>query len=302
MNHERPAPSSIRVWSVFGVLAASALFGTTGTALAQVSGEVDPLSAGILRLLIGGIGLLCLSISDLASLRRHPLVVLAGCVGVAVYQLAFFWSTRSTGVAMASVVTIGTSPIASFIIGRLRGRPRPSTSWFVAALVIIGGLTTLVTGGYQSIDVVPRGVLAAILAGTAYAAYTESASILVGRNMKGTTVMAGLFLGAGILTSPALMWTGVDMLTTGRGVAVLLYLALITLTLAYVAFGWSLGHLPPTTVVMLTLLEPVVAAVLSVLVLHQTLSAAGWLGATIVCGGMFIAGASTRVDRTTVSA
>jgi len=302
VNHERSVRSSSRVWSVLGVLVASALFGTTGTALAQVTDDVDPLGAGILRLLVGGLGLACLSGTDLASLRRHPRVLVAGCVGVAVYQLAFFWSTRSTGVAMASVVTIGTSPIASYVIGVRRGRPRPTFSWFVAALVIIVGLTILVTGGYESIDVVPRGVMAAILAGTAYASYTESASILVGRKLNGTTVMAGLFLGAGILTTPALAWTGVDMLTTGRGITVLLYLALITLTVAYVAFGWSLGHLPPTTVVMLTLLEPVVAAVLSVLVLHQSLSAAGWIGATIVCGGMFLAGTSARTDRTTVSA
>jgi DME family drug/metabolite transporter len=228
-------------------------------------------------------------------------VVLIGSIGVAVYQLAFFWSTRSTGVAMASIVTIGASPIASWFIGAARRRPAPPPAWFGAALLIAIGLTVLVTGGYETVEVVPSGVVAAILAGAAYAAYTEAGSILVEGSIPGTAVMAGLFMGAGAITSPLLIWTGIDMLQSTRGVLVLGYLALITLTVAYVAFGWSLSYLTPTFVVMLTLLEPVVAAVLSVVVLHQNLSVTGWLGACVVCIGMFLAGRAARSSRTTVT-
>lgn len=286
---------------MFGVLLASALFGTTGTALAQASTDVDPLSAGVLRLLIGGFGLTLIAWKDLSSIRGRLGPVLVGALGVAVYQLGFFWATRSTGVAMASTVTIGVSPVASWFIGSFRGRPRPPGLWFVAAAVIVVGLILLVTGGYDSLEVVPRGVAAAVLAGIAYASYTESASALVSRSVPTTTVMAALFLGAGLITAPALAWTGVDILHTSRGLIVLGYLGLITLTASYVAFGWSLQYIPPTLVVMLTLLEPVVAAILSVFVLHQNLAPLGWIGAIGVGLGMILAGRSARRATTTVS-
>lgn len=201
---------------------------------------------------------------------------------------------------MASVVTIGVSPLASWLIGSFRGRPRPPRIWFVATLAILVGLVLLVTGGYESLSVVPRGVAAAAIAGIAYATYTESASILVGRGVPTTTVMASLFLGAGMLTSPALLWTGIDLLESSRGLIVLGYLGLVTLTISYVAFGWSLQHIPPTLVVMLTLLEPVVAALCSVFVLHENLAPLGWTGAVIVGSGMVLAGRSARGSTTTV--
>jgi len=285
---------------VLGVLLASALFGTTGTALAKASSEVDPLGAGVLRLLVGGAGLAIVARPAVTFARTHRRVVLLGAVGVAVYQLGFFWATRRTGVAMASVVTIGASPLASWLIGTVRGRPRPPRVWFVAAVAIVVGLVLLVTGGYDSLSVVPSGVVVAVLAGAAYASYTESASILIGHGVPTTTVMASLFLGAGILTSPALLWTGIDLLESPRGLVVLGYLGLVTLTISYVAFGWSLRHIPPTLVVMLTLLEPVVAALCSVLILHETLAPLGWVGATVVGAGMVFAGRSARSSTTTV--
>ena len=300
MSHERSGSRSSTRAAVLGVLLASALFGTTGTALAQASADVDPLGAGILRLVLGGAGLAVLARTSLTTVRGRGREVLLGAVGVAVYQLGFFWATRRTGVAMASVVTIGVSPLASWLIGTVRGRPQPPRIWFGAAIGILVGLVLLVTGGYDSLSVVPTGVMAAVLAGVAYAAYTESASILVDRGIPTTAVMTSLFLGAGLLTSPALLWTGIDILQSTRGLIVLGYLGLVTLTISYVAFGWSLQHIPPTLVVMLTLLEPVVAALCSVLVLHENLAPLGWVGAAVVGLGMILAGRSARGSTTTV--
>lgn len=60
------------------------------------------------------------------------------------------------------------------------------------------------------------------------------------------------------------------------------------------SFGWGLRHLPPTTVVMLTMVEPVMAAVLATVVLSERLSTTGWLGAALVVTGMPIVARSTR--------
>ena len=75
---------------------------------------------------------------------------------------------------------------------------------------------------------------------------------------------------------------------------VMAWLAFITLTLAYVAFGWGLRTLAPTTVVMLTLLEPAVAATLAVIFLDETLSGSAWLGAGLVVAAMPMVALSAR--------
>lgn len=280
--------------AVVAVVGAAALFGTVGTALAKAPEGFDPLAAGVLRLLVGGLGLVFLARRTLGALRRSRRVLAVGAFTVAIYQLGFFSATRSTGVAVATLVTIGVSPIASRIVGAIRRRPAPNRSWYVASSVVLGGLVLLVAFGSAEVEIDAGGVLAAVLAGSAYAAYTESAAVMIDRGIPPTTALAGMFFVAGIVTAPLLVWRGIDLLQSGRGLVVLGYLGLVTLTVAYVSFGWGLRHLPPTTVVMLTMVEPVMAAVLATVVLSERLSLVGWLGAALVVAGMPIVARSSR--------
>lgn len=280
--------------AVAAVVGAAALFGTVGTALAKAPQGFDPLAAGVLRLLVGGLGLVLLARRTLVALRPELRVLVVGAITVATYQLGFFSATRSTGVAVATLVTIGVSPIASRVVGAIRRRPAPNGSWYVAASVVLSGLVLLVAFGSAAVEIDAGGVLAALLAGSAYAAYTESAAVMIEHGVPPTTALAGMFFVAGLVTAPLLIWRGIDLLHSGRGVVVLAYLGLITLTVAYVSFGWGLRHLPPTTVVMLTMVEPVMAAVLATVVLSERLSTTGWLGAALVVTGMPIVARSTR--------
>jgi DME family drug/metabolite transporter len=54
-------------------------------------------------------------------------------------------------------------------------------------------------------------------------------------------------------------------------------------------YGRGLRRLPTPTVVTLTLAEPVTAAVLSVVVLRESLGIAGWFGVGAVVAGLFVA-------------
>lgn len=291
MNAERP---NERTTSLALVVFSAALFGTTGTALAQVPGSVDPLSAGTLRLIVGG-GLLALvARRHVASLRGQARVLAVGALGVAVYQLGFFWAVTDTGVAAGTLVTIGVSPIASRMIGALVKRPAPSRSWYVAATILIVGLSVMILGGYDDVELSTAGVLVALVAGTSFAVYTECGARALARGASPDATMAALFFGAGLLTAPLLPWRGVGILETGRGLVVLGHLAFVTLTLAYMAFGRGLRRLPPTIVTTLTIVEPVVATALSYLVLHEEFSAVGWVGAATVVMGLPLVGWSTR--------
>lgn len=288
------------------VLAAAALFGTTGTALAKGPYGIDSVSAGTLRLLIGGTSL-CLISSRALSTHARTLVfrevalILLGGFAVACYQIGFFWATQSTGVALATVVTIGSSPLVARTIGVVRSRPAPFRWWGVSAVVVILGLVILVAGSATSrggVDVDPLGVLCATVAGASYACYTEVGSELMVRGWSSTPSMAAMFFSAGVITAPLLLIRDVSWVVSASGSIVILYLSLVTLTVAYIWFGWGLRSLSPTTVVTLTMAEPVIASILAVVVLDESLSGTAWIGLAMVLIGLSIVGLGTRSEAT----
>lgn len=291
---------------IVAVLLAATLFGTTGTALALGPEDTGAVSAGIMRLLIGGLGLVLVALVtgsrlDPSSRTRRALAL--GALTVASYQLCFFFATTSTGVALATVVTIGSSPLAARIIGGARRRPSPESWWFAAAVLLVVGLALLVIGNGDAATFSTVGVLAAVVAGVSYAAYTECGAVGLAAGSDSTATMAAMFFGAGCLTSPLLLFQDLSWLGSASGLTMILYLSIVTLTLSYVWFGWGLRHLPPTSVVMLTMFEPVIAAVLAIAVLDETLSAVSWTGIAIVVAGLVIVGrGSGRSSAATVVA
>jgi DME family drug/metabolite transporter len=292
------SPRVPSTWNaVLAVLAAASLFGTTGTALSKGPVGTDPWAAASLRLCLGGTLLVILSHRHLRDIRSHARWVTLGALGVAGYQTMFFASTERTGVAVAALTTIGTSPLASRVIGAIRRRPPPDPLWWLAAVVLGAGLVLQFAGGGTS-DVEVLGVAFAVVAGISYAVYAEAGSVLIVRGVQSTASMAAIFAGGAVLTLPILLVADLHWVVEARGALMITYQGVITLTLAYVAFGWGLRRLVPSVVVMLTILEPAIASVLAVLVLDESLSAVSWVGAGLILAGLPIAGLSA--SRSTV--
>lgn len=279
------------------VLLAATLFGTTGTALALGPNGMGAISAGILRLLIGGLGLIVVALltnSPFKTLRPSQGVIFLGALAVAAYQLCFFYATTSTGVALATVVTIGSSPLAARGIGALRRRPSPGSWWAVSAGLLLVGLVLLVLGSGGEASFSLGGIATALIAGISYAAYTECGSMSLATGSSPTSTMAAMFFGGGILASPLLISQDLNWLGDPSGLFTIAYLSLVTLSLAYVWFGWGLKHLPPTSVVMLTMFEPVVAAVLAIVILDEELTLLAWIGIVVVLIGLSVVGRASR--------
>ena len=283
------------------ILGAATLFGTTGTVLANGPLGVDPVSAVVVRLLVGGAGLAIFSYRHFRQVLGQFWLTGLGAVGVGAYQLCFFYSTRHAGVAVATVITIGSSPLFARLIGALRHRPPPHRLWYLAALILSVGLAFLSSAQDADSQVELVGVISALVAGLSYAIYTECAAVLIDQKLDSTAVMGVLFLSAGILTSPFLLFRPVSWIATQRGVVMIVYLGIVTLSLAYVAFGKGLKKLVPTTVVMLTLLEPVVATLLAYFVLHEKVSGPTWFGTVLVLVGLPIIAISVQRPTTVKS-
>jgi drug/metabolite transporter, DME family len=278
------------------VLAAAVLFGTTGTAQALGPDATSPLAVGAVRLAVGGLALLAVlpvlggRPRDALALWRTPVGLLAG-VCTAAYQLCFFAGVARAGVALGTLVTIGSGPVFAGLLAWWLLRDRPARSWVLATGCCLLGLALLSLTGLGDVGA-PLGVLLALASGAAYAAYTVAAKRLIGSGAPSTTVMASAFGLGGLLLVPVLLTSPLAWLATPGGLALAAYLGLVTTTLAYVLFGRGLAVLSAGPVTTLVLAEPLVATALGVGLLGERLTAAGTAGALLVLAGLALQGAA----------
>lgn len=224
---------------------------------------------------------------------RAGLVLAAIAVGG--YQLCFFTAVRETGVAIGTVVAIGSAPVCTGILSRLTGGPPPSRTWLLATAAAVAGCTVLVAGGRAS-GASPAGVALALAAGLCYSIYAVAAARLISGGHPERAVMGLLFGGAAVLLAPVLAETSPGWVVTGRGIAVVGYLGVVTTAVAYLLYGRGLRTVPAPAAVTLGLAEPVVAALLGVVVLGERLSATA-IGGVALVGVALVALAAGRPAR-----
>ena len=268
------------------ILAAGALWGTTGTALALAPPGATPAAVGAVRLALGGAGLLAVALlrGELRQAARLPQrAVVIAAVAVAAYQVCFFKGVSLTGVALGTVVGIGSSPVWAGLLAWLTGAGRPSLRWVLATGLAVPGLILLIAGG-RSLQVNLPGAMLALAAGACYAIYASASKRLL-ESASPDAVMAVVFGLAALLLSPILLQSDVGWVGTPRGAAVALHLGLLATTLAYLLFARGLRSLPAPTAVTLSLAEPLTAAGLGLLVLQERLTLTALLG-----GGLLLAG------------
>jgi DME family drug/metabolite transporter len=267
------------------------LFGTTGTARALGSGGASPLAVGALRIALGGLVLVGLAAATRAPLRRCldrgvRGAALVGVAAVAAYQLSFFAAVTLTGVAVGTLVTIGSAPVLAGLLGIVAGE-RPTRAWALATVLAIAGCVLLLIPSGQT-DLHVAGTLLALVAGASYAALTVAGRRLMLHTNSPDAVMAVFFGGGALLLLPLLAVQDLHPLANWRGAAMVLWLGLVTTALAYWLFARGLARLSAATATTLDLAEPLMAALLGVVLLSERLSPQGVLGAGLIAGGLLL--------------
>jgi drug/metabolite transporter, DME family len=270
------------------VLFAALCFGTTGTAQA-LGPDASPLTVGAVRIAVGAA--LLVAVQRLVA-REHagrwargPLLVAA--LGVAAYQLCFFAAVKDTGVAVGTVVALGSAPALAGAGAWLLDRRAPGRAWAIATALASAGVALLALGGGGS-EVSPPGVLLAVGAGGSYAAFTLASKRLLDAGHGVEPVMAATFGFGAVLLVPVLLVGDLSWLGSAGGVAMALWLGAIPTALAYLLFARGLRHLPANEVATLTLAEPVTAAALGAIVLGERPGAVAVAGIVLVLAGLAV--------------
>ncbi|MFM8999781.1 MAG: DMT family transporter [Actinomycetota bacterium] len=288
--------------AVLEVLASATLFGTTGTSASFAPAAASTTAIGAARLVVGGLGLVVVLPllggvrAQVARLLRTP-VGLAAAASTALYQLTFFAAIARTGVAIGTLVAIGSGPVLAGLISWTLLGERPTAAWWTSTAICIVGLTLLAIDGIGNAEGDLAGVVLALGAGASFAAYTVSAKRLMVRGAAPAESMATAFGGGAALLLPVLLVAGTGWLADARGAAIVLWLGLGTVSAAYVLFGRGLRVLPAGPVATLVLAEPLVATILGAVVLGERLGTSSWIGAALVAVGLAMQARASAGDR-----
>ena len=271
------------------VLGAALLWGTTGTAQAFAPVGFDSKVIGALRLLIGGVALLLLAIKrkELGRFKDwQPFPVILAAAFTATYQLCFFSAVAKTGVAVGTIVGIGSAPIAGGLLGLVFRGERPGRRWFIATVLAIIGCALLSLSG-KDIAVDPIGIFLALGAGASYAAYTLMIKGLLGKHSP-NAVMAVVVSLSALLVLPTLWHVDLDWLLQPRTIGVALHLGLATMALSYWLFARGLQSVQVATATTLSLAEPMTAATLGIVVLGEQLNLQAFFGIGLILIGLVV--------------
>jgi len=275
--------------SVLLVLVAAGLWGTTGTAAFWLGTEVSPLAIGAATMGFGGV-ILALTGGRRTVTTFHDrnarVWLVVGALGAIVYPLTFYWAMSLAGIAVGNVIALGLGPITVALLEWIVGRSRPHTVWWLSSGVAVVGVWLISSAevelGEGRMGNLPLGVVLATIAGVSYGAFTYAFGRLIdlGHSPRG---VVGAVFGAG---SPVLLfvvvWLGAGLFSSAQNISLVAYLVLGPMVLAYLAFSKALVMLRSSTVATVALMEPVIAALLAVLVIGEKLGPLAVLGGFLV--------------------
>ncbi len=283
------------------ITAAAVLWGTSGV-IAQLvhrSTGMGPLEISFWRLAVSAVTMLLIAVPGfrhvVRAARRDPWALTAAGVALAAYQGLYFLSVTTAGVNIATMVSLGTAPVVAALWEAFRRRRLPGVRATAVITVAVVGLV-LVAGGHGADAAGPNptlGVVAALGSGVIY-----GGSAILGRHLAQHTPAIAMttltsVVGAACL-APFAVVSGSQLVPAGAPVSVpvawagIAVMGVFATAVAYILFNRGLQATESSVAAVLTLIEPLTAAVLAVTVLSEPLGAPTVVGATLLLGSVAV--------------
>jgi DME family drug/metabolite transporter len=227
--------------------------------------------------------------------ERWARVIVIG-IGLAIYQTAYFAAVQYSGLAVATIVTLGLGPILMAIGSHLTMNERIGLSGALIIFFAILGLGLLTSGGDVGTSSL-LGLAFAFLSSVCYASVTLITRAMGrrGRTDQFNVTLFGIIVGTVCLLPFALL-EGLLPLSGNflHSFVLLSYLGLVPTAVAYILFNTGLSSIRATTASVIVLVEPVTAAVIAVLFLGEKLAPLAMLGMIVLMVSVVVLALSER--------
>jgi DME family drug/metabolite transporter len=275
------------------VILAGILYGTAGTAAALGPSSATPLAIGGLRLMSGALVLFLIlpvigaSWRGLPQLFRKPTIWVMA-LGAAAYQPFFFSAVDRSGVALSTLVAVGAGPIFTGLLGWLILKSRPAPLWVGATALAIFGLLLRSWGEVDFSETL--GLVFALGAGLSSAAYVVAAKVELNRGGHFVAMPTAAYLIGSVMLLPFVLTQPLAWVGTLSGIALIVYLGVVTMAVANVSQVRGMKGMPPGPAATLLLADPLTATILGMLILDETITTIGVFGMILVLTGLLLQG------------
>ncbi|WP_257346850.1 DMT family transporter [Pseudalkalibacillus decolorationis] len=274
------------------IISGATLWGISGPMVQWLFHHTSMISSDylIVRLFVAGIfllGFLSLKKQNVFAIWRHPRhwiqLVIFAVLGMLGAQYAFIESVRISNAVTATLFQF-IGPVLITIYVAIQTKKLPTSMQFIAIVTALSGIFFLITNGtVANIVLSKQAVFLGILTAIGFAFYTLHPASLIKK--WGTT----LIIGWGMLLAGIVLYVTDHQFSFDHLVSTLtfdtfsmLMLIILSGTLSFVLYIGSLKYLSATETSLLSSIEPLVAAFLSITWLNES------FGVYQLLGGAFI--------------
>ena len=251
--------------------------------------EVTPATLVFARTAIAALVLLPIAIArgDLrAVLRRWRWVVAFAVVEIAVPWLLLGSAEQHISSSLAGLLVAGVPLVGGVIAVTTGGADRLARSAVLGLLVGLAGVVAIVGGDFEASD-----ATALLQVGIVVVGYAVGPAILSRRlgGLPSVGVMALSLSFCAVVYAPIAVLQRPAAIPSANVLASVATLAIVCTAAAFILFAALIAEIGPVRATVITYVNPAVAAVLGVLVLHETFTAGMAVGFGLVILGSTLA-------------
>ncbi|MBL4930391.1 DMT family transporter [Clostridium paridis] len=279
-----------RTKGIILVIIGSMLWGVSGTVaqyLFQQKG-FTPEWLVVIRLLVTGLILLLYALlkgtDDIWKVwkTKHTALnlLLFSILGMVAVQYTYFAAIKHGNAATATILQY-LSPVVIACYLAIRSRKLPSLHEIIAiSLAMLGTFLIITKGDIHNISISKLALFWGILSAFAAAFYTLQPRPLIAKYSSTVIVGWGMLIGGIAFSFVKQPWDTSGTLSVNSILAII-FVVLFGTLIAFYCYMESLKYIDPTEASILSSVEPLSAALLSVVWLHVSLGIIEWLG--IIC-------------------
>ena len=267
--YERFEMTKNTLFGPLSLLAGVLIFSTNGFWQAIAPEGNTPYVVGASRLVIGGITLALWCLIRYGKIRLHGWdwkAITIYAVALWLYQIFFFQGVHLIGVAVGTVIAVGSTPIFTGLIQAFLYKDKPDLLWYIATLLAIAGL--VLVNMVDGVDFVWYAVILPLLAGL-----TLAVSVIVAPRVaqphsaeEGMTIA---MLMAACLMLPFFFIFPTEWIFTPRGALCVGMLGVVNAALGFTLELIGFKNTPTLIASTLTLGEPMGAALIGIFILNE---------------------------------
>lgn len=273
------------------------IWGTIGIAAKYLyrESDLDAVSVTWLRALIASPVCIALAWKTLgrrtfAVTKRDFTVLTALGALLIVYQFFYLASLNRIGVSATTLISLCGAPVfvviasAIFLDDRLTRR---TLSALAVAMIGTGMLVGWQSGGTGETRDTVIGVSLSVGSAMGVATHVFVSRLIAGRHHASRPLAISFPAGA-LVFAPFAIARGIDLQMSLPAWGLLIYLAVGPSALAYWLFQRGLQDVNAADASIVTLLEPLIAAILAAFLFDERLGVLGWIGAGLLIGSIAV--------------